>query len=111
MDFPNEIDGHRIDFEPKEILDLRTENEDRNALRERARGRIRNKTNDRTHSRESHDAQHPSGHDSGQIKTGEATGLQNTISDDDEGAGRSGNLHPRAAQYCNDESANNRGKK
>src|SRR5689334_7237731 len=103
-DFANEICGHRSgQLQPKVIVDLSAEDENRNTAGETNRDWIGDEFDHRAQASESHDQEDNSSHDGADEEIAGAVLLADTVNDDDERTRRAADGDTRAAQSGNQE--------
>ena len=98
-----ELAGHDLQVEAEEVAQLGAGDEDGDAVREADDDRARDEADGDAHAGEPHDDQHDAGHHRAHEQAVDAVLRDDAGDDDDERAGRPGNLHARTAQRRDDE--------
>ena len=103
-----EFVGHR-DVEPEEVLDLREQDQHRDAVGEADDDRHGDEADEAAHARDAHGEQQNTGCDRADDEVGDAVLRDDTVHDHDVRAGRPADLHARAAEQRDQETSDDRG--
>ena len=93
----------------EEVTPLPHPDDDANARSESGDHRVRDKADDCAEARDAQEDQHHAGHERREQQSVNAELRRNACKDDDEGAGRTGDLNPRAAEQRDANARNDRG--
>ena len=104
--FIDEIGRNTLNIHTEKVVHLGRKNGERNTRRETYDNRIWNKLDDITQFEYTHEDEQYTRHDRGDEQAREAMLLDDTIDNDDEGAGRTTNLHLATTKSRDDEAGN-----
>ena len=105
--FVNKIGRNTLDIHTEKVVHLGRKNGERNTRRETYDNRIWNKLDDITQFEYTHEDEQYTRHDRGDEQTREAMLLNDTVDNDNEGAGRTTNLYLASTKSGNDKTGNN----
>ena len=108
-DLREEVGRHLADLQAEQVLQLRQRDQHRDAVGEADDDRHRDVAHQRAELEQPDHEQQHAGQRGRDQQVGQPVALDDAVDDDDEGAGRPADLHPRAAERGDQEAGDDRG--